>query len=743
MKLFSKNTMKNLLLGVSAVAILGYVGYANLGPSQVKAPTEKQQVRFPSKFNSNLDDLIAKMKKDTTKYKSFIIIENHGRAVQVLLVGRDKGDTLWAPVDPVESAKEEAWRAAGELKCAPGSTLESVCLDRTTMKDPVEVKEEEEKGSVNWVNATINIGEWVVPIALLGGMFWWVTKQGGGLGGVMGGGRGKITKAKLELIEPTDDKKRITFADVKGLDGTVAQLKMILTCLKNPKLLAELGGMLQKGLLLVGPPGTGKTLLGRAIAGEAEIPFYSIGGADFQEMFVGVGSARVDDMFAEIAEKVRVTGKPVILFVDEIDALLRTRTGAASGNSEKDDTVAAFLKKMDGLVALGKVLIIGATNVPEQLDKAATRDGRFGEQIKVLSPNRKGLLEIIKYMLGKVLKLSTDVAAEELASEFFDNRFTGADCMGVILERAPILALMRIEQTGGEKALTMADIMLALDKKTLGDTDLAEEVPKDFERLVTNHELGHLVTVLALNDKSTGLGNTWSRPVKSITIRGPQGTGGSVQTKGRGDIDVQSRKELRGMLVIAQGGTASEELHFGDWSIGDQGDEKQAERVADHMVTHFRMSPNRMLPPISIDEPGSSKYLGGQGAKPAQYGLGPVSSNQIDEAKGILTRDGHAKARALVRLYKGFIEYMYPILLKKKMMKADEIETHWRNWKEKNPIDLPEWLTNDELWNAFWDDRAAAPPTAEDLATHKAELAEYEKKNPTAATRALACRDGK
>ena len=714
MKIYGVNVPR-WLLGTTALAAVA--GYYTLGYNMSQPDPRDMMVldEVPAKVTGNLDLLVGKMQASPARYNKFVIVTDHGRPTHAWLVGKDRSDDEYALIEPVESALNHAYHTAGHFKCElnmepagfAGKVIATPCLQRFTSEDTAIAKAEREKAKVSVTDYLIRIAGTVIPIGLFGGWWYWQTKNGGF------GGRSqrKITKAKLELIEPTDDKKRITFADVKGLDGTVAQLKMILTCLKNPKLLAELGGMLQKGLLLVGPPGTGKTLLGRAIAGEAEIPFYSIGGADFQEMFVGVGSARVDDMFAEIAEKVRVTGKPVILFVDEIDALLRTRTGAASGNSEKDDTVAAFLKKMDGLVALGKVLIIGATNVPEQLDKAATRDGRFGEQIKVLSPNRKGLLEIIKYMLGKVLKLSTDVAAEELASEFFDNRFTGADCMGVILERAPILALMRIEQTGGEKALTMADIMLALDKKMLGDIDLAEEVPKDFERLVTKHELGHLITVLALNDKSTGLGNTWSKPVKSISIRGPQGKGGSVQTKGEGDIASQSRKELRGKLIVTQGGTASEELHFGDWSIGDKSDEQQAERVADYMVTRFRMSPNRMLPPISIDEPGASLYLGGQGAKPAQYGLGPDSSNQIDEAKGILTRDGHAKARALVRLYKGFIEYMYPILFKKKMMKADEIETHWRNWKEKNPIDLPEWLTNDELWNAFWDDRAEEPPT--------------------------------
>lgn len=737
MKLFGKNiSTKKLLLGVSALSIIGYLGVANFSTGPVKAPAEKRdQVDFPSKFNSNLDDLIARMQTDTAKYSQFIIIENRGHAVQVLLVGKNSGDTLWAPVDPVESAKETAWSAAGLLRCTDLTELGKACVQRKTMKDPVELKEEAEKNSFDWVNATINIAGWVIPMALVGGLIYWQIKRAGGLGSALGG-RGKVTKAKLELVEPEDNKKPVTFADVKGMDATIDRLRMILTCLKNPELLSELGGMLQKGLLLVGPPGTGKTLLGRALAGEAGIPFFSIGGSDFQEMFVGVGSSRVDDMFEVIAEKIRSTGKPVILFIDEIDALLRTRVGSMGGNTEKDDTVGAFLKKMDGLVALGHCLIIGATNVPEQLDKAALRDGRFGDQIKVLPPNRKGLLDIINMMLGKVRKLSSDIDPEVLASEFFDNSFTGADCMGVILQRAPILALIRCDQTGAEPMLTMADCMLALEKKVLGDIDLTEEVPEDFETLVGKHELGHLVCVLALHDMSTKLGNIWSKPVKSITIRGPKGTGGMVRVQGQGDLGVQSRKELRGMLVVAQGGTASEEFFFDDWSIGDQGDEKQAERVADHMVTRFRMSPNRMLPPISIDEPGQSNYLGaGQGMKPTQYGLGADSANQIDIAKGILTRDGHAKARALVRLYSGFIDYLFPFIIEKKMMKADEVEKHWADWKKSNQIEQPEWLTNPELWNAFWDDRAE-PPTV-------ADLVKYQEATAKSSHAAVASFDGK
>ncbi|MBS2005315.1 MAG: AAA family ATPase, partial [Cyanobacteria bacterium SZAS LIN-5] len=461
MKLFGKNiSNKKLLLGVSALSIIGYLGVANFSAPVKNSPAQKhEQIDFPSKFNSNLDDLIARMKQDTAKYSQFIIIENHGRAVQVLLVGKNTGDTLWAPVDPVESAKENAWTAAGALRCTDLTELAKACVQRKTMKDPVEVQEEEEKAAFNWGNALYNLAGWVIPFALVGGLIYWQIKRGGGLGAL--GGRGKITKAKLELIEPDDKSQRITFADVKGMNRTVDQLRMILTCLKNPERLAELGGMLQKGLLLVGPPGTGKTLLGRAIAGEAEIPFYSIGGADFQEMFVGVGSSRVDDMFKEIEEKVRLTGLPVILFIDEIDALLLTRAGYDGGNSEKGDTVAAFLKKMDGLKALGKVLIIGATNRPEVLDKAATRPGRFGEQIKVLQPNRDGLLDIIHLKLSKVLKKSPDIDPQVLASEFFDSGYTGADVQGIILEQAPILALMRIEQTGAEVMLTMGDIMLA------------------------------------------------------------------------------------------------------------------------------------------------------------------------------------------------------------------------------------------------------------------------------------------
>ncbi|MBS2005210.1 MAG: AAA family ATPase, partial [Cyanobacteria bacterium SZAS LIN-5] len=463
MKILGKNVPRWLLGTTALLAVTGYYTWVYY---HVQPDSRDLMVldEVPAKATGNLDMLVSKMQQSPERYRKFVIVTDHGRPTHAWLVGKDNADDEYAPLDPISSALENAWQTAGAIKCdldnAPrmlaGDEKSQKCIQRFTSEDTAIAKAEKEKARLSLTDYLLQLAGMLGVAGLAGGLFYWQMQNGGGMSNER-----KITKAKLELIEPDDKTMRTTFADVKGMNRTVDQLRMILTCLKNPERLAELGGMLQKGLLLVGPPGTGKTLLGRAIAGEAGIPFYSIGGADFQEMLVGVGASRVDDMFREIEEKVRITGKPVILFIDEIDALLLTRAGYDGGSSEKGDTVAAFLKKMDGLKALGKVLIIGATNRPEALDKAATRPGRFGEQIKVLQPNRDGLLDIIKLKLSKVLKKSPDIDPEVLASEFFDSGFTGADVQGVILEQAPIIALMRIEKTGAEVMLTMGDIMLA------------------------------------------------------------------------------------------------------------------------------------------------------------------------------------------------------------------------------------------------------------------------------------------
>ena len=418
----------------------------------------------------------------------------------------------------------------------------------------------------------------------LGVFLWWFMMKR--LNSTMGDAGKQMNFGKAKIKQMADEKRKTTFADVAGADEEKEELREIVEFLKNPKKYNELGARIPKGVLLVGPPGTGKTLLARAVAGEAGVPFFSISGSDFVEMFVGVGASRVRDLF-EQAKK----NSPCIIFIDEIDAVGRQRgAGLGGGHDEREQTLNQLLVEMDGFGANEGVIMIAATNRPDVLDPALMRPGRFDRQVVVSYPNIKGREEILKvHARGK--PLAPDVNLKTIAKSTAG--FTGADLENLLNEAALLAARRNL------KAITMAEIEEATIKVVVG-TEKKSHVMTDREKKLTAyHEAGHAVATYYCPTQD---------PVHQISII-PRGmAGGYTMHLPTEDRSYQSRKEMKEDLVVLLGGRVAEALTLDDISTGASNDIERATKVARSMVTKYGMSDK--LGPIQYGTDDSEPFLG-------------------------------------------------------------------------------------------------------------------------------------
>ncbi|MDH3475073.1 MAG: ATP-dependent zinc metalloprotease FtsH [Rhodospirillales bacterium] len=404
-----------------------------------------------------------------------------------------------------------------------------------------------------------------LPILLLVGVWLFVMRrmQGGGPGGIMG-----FAKSKARLLTP--EQQRVTFEDVAGIDEAKQELEEIVDFLKDPQKFMRLGGRIPKGVLLVGPPGTGKTLLARAIAGEAEVPFFTISGSDFVEMFVGVGASRVRDMF-EQAKK----NAPCIVFVDEIDAVGRSRgAGLGGGHDEREQTLNQLLVEMDGFQATEGVILVAATNRPDVLDPALLRPGRFDRQVVVPNPDVLGREQILKVHMRKV-PLAPDVEPRIIARG--TPGFSGADLANLVNEAALIAA------RAGRRMVTMADFESAKDKVMMGAERRSMVMTEDEKRLTAYHEAGHALVGLLVP------GND---PLHKVTII-PRGRAlGVTMNLPERDRYALRKSEIEARLAMMFGGRVAEELIFGadEVTTGASNDIQQATDLARRMVTEWGMS---------------------------------------------------------------------------------------------------------------------------------------------------------
>jgi cell division protease FtsH len=425
---------------------------------------------------------------------------------------------------------------------------------------------------------------WVIPTLFFFGIWYFVFRrfaQGqGGVGGLM-----SIGRSKAKVYVETDTKT--TFNDVAGEDEAKAELKEIVDFLKHPKEYGVLGARMPKGVLLIGPPGTGKTLLARAVAGEAGVPFFSINGSEFVEMFVGVGAARVRDLFVQAREKA-----PAIIFIDELDALGRAR-GAYPymGHDEKEQTLNQLLVEMDGFDSRTGLVLIAATNRPEILDPALLRAGRFDRQVLVDRPDRAGRIDIIKLYL-KGHKLAADVSAEQIAA--LTPGFTGADLANLVNEAALIATRRKARE------IAMEDFNEGVERMVAGLEKRKRVLSPKERRTVAYHEMGHALVAMSLPNAD---------PVHKISII-PRGVGALGYTIQRPSEDryLITREELLDKMAVLLGGRAAEWVVFHQLSTGAADDLAKVTDIARDMVTRFGMEP--ALGPVSY-ESAPSPFLGG------------------------------------------------------------------------------------------------------------------------------------
>ena len=448
-----------------------------------------------------------------------------------------------------------------------------------TVKAEEQVKEKWEPGSSNsvWISMIPSI----LMIVVLGVLFVVVMRKFGGMGD---GKAMSFGKAKTKQI--TDEKRKTTFSDVEGADEEKEELKEVVDFLKDPKKFNDLGARIPKGILLVGPPGTGKTLLARAVAGEANVQFFSISGSDFVEMFVGVGASRVRDLFEQAKKHA-----PAIIFIDEIDAVGRHRgAGMGGGHDEREQTLNQLLVEMDGFGINEGVIIIAATNRPDILDPALLRPGRFDRQVIVGRPDIKGRESILK-LHAKNKPMAPDVDLKKIAGATAG--FTGADLENLLNEAALLAARKNL------KAITMDEIEEATIKVVAGTEKKSAKITDKEKKLVSYHEAGHAVATYYSPTQD---------PVHQISII-PRGmAGGYTMSIPSEDRNYVSKKHMLENIVVLLGGRVAEALVLGDISTGASNDIERSSKMARNMITRYGMSDK--LGPIAFGSSNDEVFLG-------------------------------------------------------------------------------------------------------------------------------------
>src|SRR4028118_1692608 len=486
------------------------------------------------------------------------------------------------------------------------------------------------------------LGNLIFPVLLIGGLFFLFRRSSnvpGGPGQAMNFGK---SRARFSM----EAKTGVLFDDVAGIEEAKEERQEVVTFLKKPERFTAVGAKIPKGVLLVGPPGTGKTLLAKAIAGEAGVPFFSISGSEFVEMFVGVGASRVRDLFKKAKENA-----PCIIFIDEIDAVGRQRgAGIGGGNDEREQTLNQLLTEMDGFEGNTGIIIIAATNRPDVLDSALLRPGRFDRQVSVDTPDIKGRLEILE-VHARNKKLSTEISLDAIARR--TPGFTGADLANLLNEAAILTARRRKE------AITMLEVDDAVDRVVAGmeGTPLVDSKSK---RLIAYHEIGHAIVATMLKNAD---------PVEKVTLipRGQaQGLTWFTPNEEQGLI---TRAQLKARITGALGGRAAEEEIFGNSEVttGAGGDLQQVTSMARQMVTRFGMSD---LGPMSLEGQGGEVFLGGGLMSRAEYSEEVAA--RIDEQVRVIVEYCHDEARRIMRENRVVIDRLVDLLIEKETIDGEE-----------------------------------------------------------------------
>ena len=485
---------------------------------------------------------------------------------------------------------------------------------------------------------------WVLPSALMIGLLYMMYSRMGG-GGMMGVGK---SNAKVYVQKETG----VTFADVAGEDEAKESLVEIVDFLHNPQKYSKIGAKLPKGALLVGPPGTGKTLLAKAVAGEAHVPFYSLSGSDFVEMFVGVGASRVRDLFKQAQQSA-----PCIIFIDEIDAIGRSRDSRLGGNDEREQTLNQLLSEMDGFDSSKGLLVLGATNRPEILDPALLRPGRFDRRVIVDKPDLKGRVNILK-VHSKDVRLDETVDFEEIA--LATSGAVGADLANMMNEAA-INAVKN-----GRQAVSQKDLFEAVELVLVGKEKKDRILSKEERRIVSYHEVGHALVTALQKD---------AEPVQKITIvPRTMGALGYVMQVPEEEKYLNTKKELEAMLVVSLAGRAAEELVFDTVTTGAANDIEQATRIARAMVTQYGMSEKFGLMGLATQE---NQYLTGR----TVLNCGDATAAEIDTEVMKMLKNAYAEAKRLLSENREAMDQIAAFLIEKETITGKEFMKIFRQVK--------------------------------------------------------------
>ncbi|MBU4556825.1 MAG: ATP-dependent zinc metalloprotease FtsH [Actinobacteria bacterium] len=488
------------------------------------------------------------------------------------------------------------------------------------------------KAAFSWGSLLINL----LPIIFLAGLMFYILSQ-------MQGGNSKIMSfGKAKAKRMTRDQPRITFKDVAGVDEAIEELHEIKEFLANPGKFQALGAKIPKGVLLVGPPGTGKTLLARAVAGEAAVPFFSISGSDFVEMFVGVGASRVRDLFEQAK-----AANPCIIFMDEIDAVGRQRgAGLGGGHDEREQTLNQLLVEMDGFDNKDNVILIAATNRPDILDPALLRPGRFDRQVVVDRPDLKGRSAILKiHARGK--PLTDDVDLDVLARR--TPGFTGADLANLVNEAALLAA------RHGKKKIDMFELEEGIDRVMTGPERKSRLINDDEKRIIAYHEAGHAIVGHRLAD---------SDPIHKVTII-PRGRAlGLTWSIPEEDRFLESKRTMLADIAKMLGGRVAEELVIGDITTGASSDIERATKIAKQMVTRFGMS--EKLGPQTFGDANHEVFLGRDFSANADYS--PEIAYEIDKEIARLIAEGYEQARVVLTEHREHLDRMAAVLIERETL---------------------------------------------------------------------------
>lgn len=570
-------------------------------------------------------------KTNILTYNEFMENLANGKVKEVMLVPRDRAQTYEVTGKLSDYAENESFYAV-----LPKSENVVKKITDITEKQKIELVTKADPESSTWLVILAD----VLPLALLVFLaFFFLNKQ-------MAGNRSSMDfgKSKARL---SDNKNKVTFKDVAGLKEEKEEVRELIDFLKNPKKFQKLGARIPKGVLLMGPPGTGKTLLARAVAGEANVPFYFISGSDFVELFVGVGASRVRDMFQQAKRNA-----PCLIFIDEIDAVGRQRgTGLGGGHDEREQTLNQLLTEMDGFGENEGIIIIAATNRPDVLDPALLRPGRFDRQVTVSLPDIKGREEILA-VHAKNKKLAKDVTLTNLAKR--TPGFSGADLEN-LLNEAALLAVRR-----DKDAITMHEVDEATDRVLMGPAKVSHKYSEKDRRLVAYHEAGHAVIGLKLANASD---------VQKVTII-PRGSAGGYNMMVPSEEKLCSTKtDLLEQVTGLLGGRVAEEVVFKEITTGAENDFSKVTKIVRAMVTEYGMSD---LGPMQLEQQEGAAFLGRDYNKTRNFS--ETVAHEIDEEMRKIINGCYVDAKKIIKENRDLLNLIAETLLEYETLTKEQID---------------------------------------------------------------------